>query len=95
MNLTGKPNKLPYAQEGAALGVHHADEVGPAITKALFDEDTKTSLAERQTAYLKKQFSTTTGDASLRIVGLLEELAKRSMNSEQNKPAQVPVDPDD
>jgi UDP-N-acetylglucosamine 2-epimerase len=80
MNLTGRPNKLPYAQEGAALGVHHPDEVGPAITKALFDEETKTSLAERQTAYLKKQFHTTTGDASLRITRLIEELAGKSMN---------------
>jgi hypothetical protein len=82
MNLTGRPNKLPYAQEGAALGVHHPDEVGPAITKALFDEETKTSLAERQTAYLKKQFHTTTGDASLRITRLIEELASKSMNRE-------------
>ena len=80
MNLTGRPNKLPYAQEGAALGVHHPDEVGPAITKALFDEETKISLAERQTAYLKKQFHTTTGDASLRIARLIEELAGKSMN---------------
>jgi UDP-N-acetylglucosamine 2-epimerase len=82
MNLTGKPDKLPYAQEGAALGVHHPDEVGPAITKALFDEETKTSLAERQIAYLKKQFCTTTGDASLRIARLIEELAAKSMNRE-------------
>jgi glycosyltransferase involved in cell wall biosynthesis len=86
MNLTGKPDKLPYAKEGAALGVHHPDEVGPAITKALFDEQTKTSLAERQTAYLKKQFSTTTGDASMRIVELIEELAKKTMSTEQIKP---------
>jgi glycosyltransferase involved in cell wall biosynthesis len=86
MNLAGKPDKLPYAQEGAALGVHHPDEVDPAITKALFDEETKTSLAERQTAYLKKQFSTTTGDASVRIVELIEELAKKPVNTEQTKP---------
>jgi len=84
MNLAGKPDKLPYAQEGAALGVHHPDEVDPAITKALFDEETKKSLAERQTAFLKKQFHTTTGDASLEIARLVEKLAAKSMNREQS-----------
>jgi hypothetical protein len=86
MNLTGKPDKLPYVHEGAALGVHHPREVGPAIMKALFDEETKTSLAERQTAYLKKEFSTTAGDASARIVEVVEDLAKGAMNTEQIKP---------
>ena len=86
MNLTGNPDKLPYAEEGAALGVHHPDEVNPAIAKALLDEGTKTGLKERQTAYLKKQFSTTTGGASARIARLLEELAKRPINTERTKP---------
>ena len=79
MNLTGKPDKLPYAQQGAALGVHQPQEVGPALMNALFDEETKTSLAKRQTAFLKREFSTTGGDASLRIVKLAIELASSSM----------------
>jgi hypothetical protein len=83
MNLSGKPDKLPYAQEGAALGVHRPQEVGPVLTKALFNEETKASLAEQRTAFLKKQFCTISGDASLRIVKLIEELAKKSMNRGQ------------
>lgn len=80
MNLTGKPDKLTYAQEGAALGVHQPQEVGPALTKALFDEETKASLAKQRTAFLKKQFSTTTGDASPRIAGLIAQLATKPEN---------------
>jgi len=82
MNLSGTPDKLPYAQEGAALGVHEAREVGPVLTKALFDEEAKASLARRQTAFLKKQFSTTTGDASPRIARLVGELASKSTHRE-------------
>jgi glycosyltransferase involved in cell wall biosynthesis len=95
MNLSGKPDKLPYSEEGAALGVHHPDEVGHAIMKALFDEKTKTSLRDRQTAYLKNGFSTTTGDASLRIAELIKELAKRSANVEQNGQKHTAAEPSD
>jgi hypothetical protein len=86
MNLSGKPDKLPYAQEGAALGVHGSHEVDLVLTKALFDEETRATLAEQRTAFLKKQFCTTTGDASLRIAKLIEELAKKTMNGQQPTP---------
>jgi hypothetical protein len=86
MNLSGKADKLPYAQEGAALGVHHPDEAGPALARALFDEETKTSLTKKRTMFLKKEFCTITGDASLRIARVIGKLATKSMNKEQIKP---------
>ncbi len=87
INLTGKPDKLPYAEKEAALGVHRTEEAGPALQKALFDEGTKAALTRRTTTFLQEEFCTTEGDASLRIVELIEELAKKSSNSEQSRTA--------
>jgi hypothetical protein len=87
INLTGKPDKLPYAEKEAALGVHRTEEIGPALQKALFDEGAKAALARTTTAFLQEEFCTTEGDASLRIVELIEELAKKSSNSGQSRTA--------
>ena len=78
MNLGGKPDKLGYIQERAALGIYRPEDTASALDKALSDERVKTTLAEGRRAFLEKHFYRVDGRASERIVDLIEKLTKRN-----------------
>ena len=44
INLSGQPTPVPYAEEGAALGVYRYEDIEQAILKALYEEETQTRI---------------------------------------------------
>jgi len=77
VNLSGEPDKLAYVQEGAALGVYEASEASSALDKALHDHELRAALDKGRRTFLERHFCGADGNASLRIVKLLEKLAER------------------
>lgn len=77
VNLSGEPDKLAYVQEGAALGVYDASEAFSALDKTLHDQEVRAALAKGRRTFLERHFCGADGNASLRIVKLLEKLAER------------------
>ena len=76
MNLEDRPDMLEYIRDGAALGVRKPEDTAAVLHKVLFDENVRASLARRRRKFLRKHFYRTDGNASLRIVKLIEELTK-------------------
>lgn len=75
VNLTGRPDRVDFAKEGAALGVYEAAALAPALSAALFDAETRARLREAAPAFLASYAGAFDGDAATRIARLAEELA--------------------
>ncbi|MFC2020400.1 CDP-glycerol glycerophosphotransferase family protein [Chloroflexota bacterium] len=81
VNLTDQPDPVPYAQSGGALGVYKAENIAPAVKKALNDPETRERLKQGREKYLYQQFYKMDGQATKRVVDLIYKM------SEQKEPA--------
>jgi CDP-glycerol glycerophosphotransferase (TagB/SpsB family) len=52
VNLTGKPDVMPYAESGAALGVYRKEDLAPAINKALYDPEVREKMAGKREKFV-------------------------------------------
>lgn len=75
VNFGGRRDSLPFVEEGAALGVYTPEDVLPALKKALFDEKTRSVLAERMRALVQAHCYLIDGKAAARAAEIIEELA--------------------
>jgi len=71
VNLTNQPDFVPYAQSGAALGVYRAEDIAPAVKKALDDPETRERLKLGREKFLYEQFYKLDGQATKRVVELI------------------------
>jgi glycosyltransferase involved in cell wall biosynthesis len=78
INLTGEPDPITYAQEGASLGVYHKDDIKPAILKALHDENTRRRLKAARLTFVRNWAGEPDGRASQRIISLMKEMIKHT-----------------
>jgi len=76
VNLTNQPDPVPYAQSGAALGVYKAEDIAPAVKKALNDPETRERLKQGREKYLYQQFYKLDGQATKRVVELIYKMIK-------------------
>jgi UDP-N-acetylglucosamine 2-epimerase len=74
INLSGEPDPVPYATEGAAIGVYHYQDIEPAILKALYDEETRSRLKAGRDEFVRNWAGEPDGKASQRIVMLMKEM---------------------
>ena len=74
INLSGQPTPVPYAEEGAALGVYRYEGIEQAIQKALYDEETQTRLEKGREQFVRNWAGEPDGKASQRIVTLMKEM---------------------
>jgi hypothetical protein len=74
INLSGEPVPVPYATEGAAIGVYHYQDIEPAILKALYDEETRSRLKVGRDEFVRNWAGEPDGKASQRIVTLMKEM---------------------
>lgn len=74
INLTGRPDIMPYAESGAAIGVYRQEDVAPAMEKALYERDTKERLREARARFIPEHCYKIDGKASERLVGLITEM---------------------
>jgi len=74
INLTGQPDPVTYAREGAAIGVYQKDDIKPAILKALNDEETRRQLKAARDIFVRNWAGEPDGKASQRIVNLMKKM---------------------
>lgn len=87
INLSGEPTPVPYAEEGAALGVYQYEEIEPAILKSLYDEETQASFKEGRNNFVRRWAGETDGGATQRIVNLMNEMIADSHNKKEGRHA--------
>jgi len=78
INLTGKPDIMPYAQSGAALGVHQQEDLAPAIRKALYDPEVRRELEQKRKSFVAEHAYKVDGQSSRRVAELIVRLIKES-----------------
>lgn len=74
INLTGEPDRMPYAESGAALGVYHEDELAPAIMNALTDDDVRDKLKMGRESFVERYNYRMDGRAAERVLDLFDEM---------------------
>jgi len=88
INLSGEPTPVPYAEEGAALGVYQYEEIEPAILKSLYDEETQASFKEGRNNFVRRWAGEPDGGATQRIVNLMNEMIADSNNRKEERHAE-------
>ncbi|MCX6707907.1 MAG: UDP-N-acetylglucosamine 2-epimerase [Candidatus Woesearchaeota archaeon] len=76
LNMSGKPDIVPYAQEGAAIGVYKADHLEPAIRNALFDSKKRAALLKESKAYSFRHAYKMDGNATERVLKVIGSMIK-------------------
>jgi len=78
VNLTGAPDPLPFAREGAALGVYREGDISGAVRRALEDTEVRARLADGVRRFLPKEIGAEDGRATERILALARALSDRA-----------------
>jgi CDP-glycerol glycerophosphotransferase (TagB/SpsB family) len=76
LNLSGKPDPVPYVEGGIAIGVHKAEELGSVIKKVLYDREVQEKLARGQEKFVYEHAYLQDGKASKRVSDLIIHSAK-------------------
>lgn len=74
INLSGEKTPVPYAEEGAALGVYRYEDIEQSILKALYDEETRAKYKSGRHEFVRKWACEPDGMASQRIIKLMKEM---------------------
>ena len=78
INLSDEPTTVPYAEEGAALGVYRHEDIEQAILKVLYDEETRDKLTAGRYKFVRRWAGEPDGKAAPRIVTLMKEMIAAS-----------------
>lgn len=73
INFTGEPDRMPYAQSGAALGVYHEDKLAPVIISALTDDAVRDELKVGREKFVGRYNYKMDGQAARRVIDLFDE----------------------
>ena len=76
INLTGKPDLMPYASSGAAIGVYQKKDLVPAMTDALFNAQARNELARCRQAFVIEHAYKADGQASKMVAEVISRLIK-------------------
>ena len=74
INLTDEPDRMPYAESGAALGVYHEDELAPAIMSALTDDAVRDKLKVGREKFVERYNYKMDGQAAERVIDLFDKI---------------------
>ena len=82
LNLGGEPDAVDYVEQGVALGVYKEEDLKPAIEKLLKDD---TDLAKNRKGYIEKYLYKIDGEATERVVNLIEEMIEQPRSGGKNE----------
>ena len=82
VNLTGKPDVMPYAESGAALGVYRKEDLAPTINKALYDNVVRKRMAGKREQFVYEHAYKLDGQATKRVADLIVRLIEESKKKE-------------
>jgi len=74
INLGGTPDPFPYAANHVALDVYKEEDILPALRRVLYDRNTKEMLKESRPKFIKKYAYRLDGNATDRILSLIQEM---------------------
>ncbi|MCK5018758.1 MAG: glycosyltransferase, partial [Candidatus Peribacteraceae bacterium] len=74
VNFTGKPDAMPYASSGAAIGVSDPNKLKEAVQSILNNQDTKNRLQQNAKIFLKDYLYKLDGRSAERVNALIEEM---------------------
>lgn len=83
INLTGKPDVMPYAESGAALGVYKKEDLALAIRKALYDPEVRKDLQRNREKFVYEHAYKLDGKASKRVAKLIVQLVEESKGKKE------------
>ena len=75
LNLSGESDPVEYVKEGVALGVYDEKDLKATVEKLLQDDS---ELAKNRKKYIEKHLYKIDGNATERVVNLIEEMIKES-----------------
>lgn len=78
INLTNQPDTVPYAESGAAIGVHKAEDIVPVIKKALYDIQVRKELESNRKKFVHDYAYIQDGQASKRVADLIIQMIEES-----------------
>ncbi len=73
INPTGKPDPVPYAKSGAAIGVYDLSKLKSAIKGALYNKNIRKKLEERRKKFVYERVYKIDGKATERVCKLIEK----------------------
>lgn len=73
-DLSGQPVPVPYATEGAAIGVYRHEDIEEAIQRGLYDEETRSRLKIGRDKFVRNWAGEPDGKASWRMVTLMKKM---------------------
>jgi len=77
VNLTGQPDLVPYAREGAALGATSVDEIALAVRLALDGGLAREALLAAAKAYVQREIAQCDGHATERVIDAVMAAAQK------------------
>lgn len=90
INLSGEPDRAPYALAGAAVGVYSPGELADAVRRCLDHAETRGRLAEQREIFLREMFASRDGSASGRCAQeILAVAAGRRVAARPSLPVEV------
>jgi spore coat polysaccharide biosynthesis predicted glycosyltransferase SpsG len=87
VNLTGRPDVMPYAESGAALGVYLKEDLAPAIDTTLYNDHVREDLAKKREEFVFEHAYKLDGQATGRVVELMMRLIKEAKNGKKGEVA--------
>jgi glycosyltransferase involved in cell wall biosynthesis len=78
INFSGEPTSVPYAEDGAAIGVCRNEDLEQAILKALYDDETRDKLRAGRDKFVRYWAGEPDGKAAQRIVTLMKGMIAAS-----------------
>lgn len=84
INLMNMPERMPYAESGAAIGVYRAEDIAPAVKRAMYDEETKKKLEAGRKKFVYEQAYLVDGKASRRVADLIIKMIDNKRDIHEN-----------
>ncbi len=80
VNLTDRPDPMPYVERGIAIGVYEVADLMQAIKDALYNEEASKRLAEARKKFVYEHAYLQDGRASERVVNLITQMIEARVN---------------
>lgn len=78
LNLSEKPNHVPYVEKGVALGVYNKEDLVSTIKDALYKEEVRKKLAKAREKFIYENAYLQDGRASERVANLIIQMVGES-----------------
>lgn len=81
INLTGKPDPVPYAKFGAAIGVYKAEDLIPAIRNVLYNKELQKKLIKARKSFVYRYAYIQDGKATKRVIKIIKQILEGGLFS--------------